>query len=42
MFTDMVGFTALTQSDEAQSLAVLERQNRLLRSIFPGFRGREV
>ncbi|HXW95327.1 MAG TPA: adenylate/guanylate cyclase domain-containing protein [Nitrososphaerales archaeon] len=42
MFTDMVGFTALTQSDEAQSLAVLERHNRLLRPIFPKYRGREV
>jgi adenylate cyclase len=42
MFTDMVGFTALTQSDEAQSLAVLERHNRLLRPIFARFRGREV
>jgi adenylate cyclase len=42
MFTDMVGFTALTQSDEAQSLGVLERHNRLLRPIFPKFRGREV
>ena len=42
MFTDMVGFTALTQSDEAQSLAVLERHNRLLRPIFTRFRGREV
>ena len=42
MFTDMVGFKALTQSDEAQSLAVLERHNKLLRPIFPRFRGREV
>lgn len=42
MFTDMVGFTALTQSDEAQSLEVLERHNRLLRPFFPKFRGREV
>ncbi|MDG6974955.1 MAG: hypothetical protein JRN16_01760 [Nitrososphaerota archaeon] len=42
MFTDMVGFTALTQSDESQSLAVLERHNRLLRPIFPRFHGREV
>jgi adenylate cyclase len=42
MFTDMVGFTALTQSDEAQSLAVLDRHNRLLRPIFPKFRGKEV
>ena len=42
MFTDMVGFTALTQSDEAQSLAVLERHNKMLRPIFPRFHGREV
>ncbi len=42
MFTDMVGFTALTQSDEAQSLEVLEKHNRLLRPIFQKFRGREV
>ena len=42
MFTDMVGFTALTQSDETQSLGVLERHNRLLRPIFPKFHGREV
>ena len=42
MFTDMVGFTALTQSDEAQSLAVLERHNRLVRPIFSRFSGREV
>ncbi|HXW37228.1 MAG TPA: adenylate/guanylate cyclase domain-containing protein [Nitrososphaerales archaeon] len=42
MFTDMVGFTSLTQSDEAQSMAVLERHNRLLRPIFLRFRGREV
>jgi adenylate cyclase len=42
MFTDMVGFTALTQSDEAQSLAVLERHNKLLRPIFSKYRGREV
>ena len=38
----MVGFTALTQSDEAQSLAVLERHNRFLRPIFTKYRGREV
>jgi TolB-like protein len=42
MYTDIVGFTALTQSDEAQTLAVLERHNRLLRPIFPRFHGREV
>jgi len=42
MYTDIVGYTALTQSDEAQTLAVLERHNRLLRPIFPRFHGREV
>ncbi|HXW36381.1 MAG TPA: adenylate/guanylate cyclase domain-containing protein [Nitrososphaerales archaeon] len=42
MFTDMVGFTALTQSDERQSLDVLARHNRLLRPFFPKFNGREV
>jgi adenylate cyclase len=42
MFTDMVGFSALTQSDEAGALAILERHNRLLRPIFLTFHGREV
>jgi adenylate cyclase len=42
MFTDMVGFTALTQSNESQSLEVLQRHNRLLRPFFPKFNGREV
>jgi adenylate cyclase len=42
MFTDMVGYSALAQADEAASLAVLDRHNRLLRPIFSRFRGREV
>jgi adenylate cyclase len=42
MFTDIVGYTALTQADESQALAVLERHNRLLRPFFPKFHGREV
>ncbi|MGB6442018.1 MAG: adenylate/guanylate cyclase domain-containing protein [Thermoplasmata archaeon] len=42
MFTDMVGYSALAQADEATALGVLERHNRLLRPIFPKFRGREV
>ena len=42
MFTDIVGYTALTQLDEAQSLRVLDRHNRLLRPVFIRFRGREV
>jgi len=42
MFTDMVGYSALAQSDEAAALAALDRHNRLLRPIFAKFRGREV
>lgn len=42
MFTDMVGFTALAQADEAVALDVLQRHNRLLRPLFTKFRGREV
>lgn len=42
MFTDMAGFTALSQRDERLSLEVLEEQRTVLRSVFPRFRGREV
>ena len=42
MFTDLVGYTALTQSDESLAMQVLERHNRLLRPFFPKFHGREV
>ncbi len=42
MFTDIVGYTALTQSDESGALKLLDRHNRLLRPIFPLFHGREV
>ena len=42
MFTDMVGFMALTQTDESQAMSVLERHNRLLRPFFPRYQGREV
>jgi adenylate cyclase len=42
MFTDMVGFTALSQRDESLSLAVLEEQRGLLRPIFRRHSGREV
>lgn len=42
MFTDVAGFTALTQASEPQAIEVLERHNRLLRPFFPKFHGREV
>ena len=42
MFTDMVGFTALTQSSESVAMEVLEKHNKLLRPFFPKFNGREV
>jgi len=42
MFTDIVGYTALTQANEALAMEVLERHNRLLRPFFPRFHGREV
>ena len=42
MFTDMVGYSALAQADEATALAVLDQHNRLLRPVFSKFRGREV
>jgi adenylate cyclase len=42
MFTDIVGYTAITQRDEARAMAILERHNSLLRPIFQKHRGREV
>jgi adenylate cyclase len=42
MFTDMVGYSARAQADEAAALALLERHNKLLRPIFSKFHGREV
>ena len=42
MFTDMVGYSARAQSDEAGALGLLDRHNRLLRPIFSKFHGREV
>ena len=42
LFTDIVGFSALTQADEPGSLKILEQHNQLLRPIFARFHGREV
>lgn len=42
MFTDMVGYSALTQHNEALALELLDEHRRLLRELFPRFNGREV
>src|SRR5947209_9072030 len=42
MFTDMVGYSALAQRNEALALELLEEHRSLLRSLFPRFNGREV
>jgi TolB-like protein/class 3 adenylate cyclase len=42
MFTDMVGYSALAQSDDKMALELLEEHRRLLREIFPRFHGTEI
>jgi hypothetical protein len=42
MFTDMVGFTSLTQSNESLALRELRTHNRILRPIFHRYHGKEV
>jgi adenylate cyclase len=42
MFTDIVGYTAITQRDEARSMEILKRHNDLLRPVFQKHFGREV
>jgi adenylate cyclase len=42
MFTDMVGYTALGQRNEALSLALVEEQKKLIRPILARFSGREI
>jgi len=42
MFTDMVGYTALGQRNEALSLALVDEQRQLIRPILRRHNGREV
>ena len=42
MFTDMVGYSALSQRDDQLALELLEEHRRLLREIFPRFNGVEI
>src|SRR5947209_5732322 len=42
MFTDMVGYSALSQRDDKLALQLLEEHRRLLRALFPEFNGVEI
>src|SRR5213593_4919282 len=42
MFTDMVGYSALSQRDEKLAQELLEEHRQLLREIFPRFHGAEI
>jgi adenylate cyclase len=42
MFTDMVGYSALSQRDEKLAQELLEEHRRLLREILPRFNGTEI
>ncbi len=42
LLTDMVGYSALIQTDEARALSLLEEHNRLLRGFFSRYEGREI
>ena len=42
MFTDMVGYSALSQRDAKLALELLEEHRHLLREIFPRFNGTEI
>src|SRR5207244_10211583 len=42
MFTDMVGYSALSQRDDRLALELLEEHRHLLRDIFPRFHGTEI
>jgi len=42
MFTDMVGYSALSQRDDKLALELLEEHRQLVREIFPRFNGTEI
>ena len=42
MFTDMVGYSALSQRDEKLAQELLEEHREILRGIFPRFNGTEI
>jgi class 3 adenylate cyclase len=42
MFTDMVGYSALSQRNEKLALELLEEHRVLLRALFPRFNGNEI
>ena len=42
MFTDMVGYSALSQRDEKLAQELLEEHREILREIFPRFHGTEI
>jgi adenylate cyclase len=42
MFTDMVGFSAVSQRNDNLALELLEEHRRVLREIFPRFNGIEI
>ncbi|HKR53888.1 MAG TPA: tetratricopeptide repeat protein, partial [Chthoniobacterales bacterium] len=42
MFTDMVGYSALSQRDDRLAQELLEEHRELLRKIFPEFNGSEI